>query len=186
MSITLHGPFRQLMRHKPAEHVDISSSLYVVALGSAVVPMHHLDYRPPLLTLDNLDCGAGNLMALPFANATVASLSCMHVIEHIGLSRYGDPLDPLGDVKAALELARVKAPGGRFLFATPVGRARVCFNGHRIYGFEMVSGLFSELKLEEWALIPENPSEGLVQNAAPELINSQKYACGRFVFRKDA
>jgi SAM-dependent methyltransferase len=177
---------RQLMRHKPAEHVDIASSLYFVALGSAVVPMCHLDYRPPLLTLDNLECGAGDLMALPFASGTVASLSCMHVIEHIGLSRYGDPLDPLGDMKAARELARVLAPGGRFLFAAPVGRARACFNGHRIYSFEMVRRLFPELTLEEWALIPDDPLEGLVPNTAPELVNAQNYACGCFVFRKDA
>jgi SAM-dependent methyltransferase len=175
---------RQLVRHRPAEHVDISSSLYFVALGSAVVPMRHLDYRPPLLALSNLECGAGDLTALPFASGTVPSLSCMHVIEHIGLSRYGDPLDPQGDLKAARELTRVLAPGGRFLFATPVGRRRVCFNGHRIYSFEMVCQLFPELKLEEWALIPENPPDGLVQNAAPELINRQNYACGCFAFRK--
>ncbi len=76
---------RQLQRHKPSEHVDISSSLYFVVLGSAVVPMRHFDYRPPLLTLENLTCAACDLMALPFPDNSIPSLSCMHVIEHIGL-----------------------------------------------------------------------------------------------------
>jgi SAM-dependent methyltransferase len=177
---------RQLQKHKPRLHVDIASSLYFVALGSAFVPMRHLDYRVPLLALDNLACDAGDLMSLPFADNSIESLSCMHVIEHVGLARYGDPLDPLGDIKAANELSRVLAHDGRFLFAAPVGRARVCFNGHRIYSFEMVCELFRELEIAEWALIPGEPPDGLVENAAPELINQQRYGCGCFVFRKPA
>jgi hypothetical protein len=31
----------------------------------------------------------------------------MHVVEHIGLGRYGDPIDPDGDLKAISELKRV-------------------------------------------------------------------------------
>jgi len=175
---------RQLQQQKPREHVDISSSLYFVALGSAVVPMRHLDYRPPLLKLDDLVCTGGDLMALPFPDNSIESLSCMHVIEHIGLARYGDPLDPQGDVKAAMELSRVLAPGGRFLFATPVGRRRICFNGHRIYDFDSVRLLFPALHLAEWSLVPDDPLQGLLSEPPRELINSQEYACGCFVFQK--
>jgi SAM-dependent methyltransferase len=169
---------------QPEEHVDISSSLYFVALGSAVVRMRHLDYRPPALLLDNLQCEAGDLTQLPFAADSVPSLSCMHVIEHIGLGRYGDPLDPLGDVKAGAELTRVLAPGGTLLFVTPVGRARIVFNGHRIYSFEMVKALFSGLELREWALIPDDATQGLQPGVAPEVVDAQHYACGCFVFQK--
>lgn len=195
---TAHTPFdrhyiyhsawalRQLQRYKPREHVDVSSSLCFVALGSAVVPMHHLDYRPPTLMLDNLACVAGNLMALPFADNSVESLSCMHVIEHVGLARYGDPLDPSGDIKAAKELSRVLAPGGRLLFVSPVGRTRVCFNGHRIYDFDVICSLFPHLHLAEWALIPDDPSQGLIANATPEQFSQQQYACGCFAFRKQS
>jgi len=193
---TVHTPFdrhyiyhtawalRQLHQHKPREHVDISSALYFVALGSAVVPMLHLDYRPPLLMLDNLVCAAGDLTALPFDDKSVESLSCMHVIEHVGLARYGDSLDPEGDIKAARELSRVLARGGRLLFVTPVGRRRVCFNGHRIYDFDSVRSLFPGLHLDEWALIPDDPSQGLVPQAAPEVIDRQGCACGCFVFKQ--
>lgn len=175
---------RQLVRLRPAEHVDVSSSLYFVALASAIVPMRHLDYRPPALHLDNLECSAGDLMALPFADGSVQSLSCMHVIEHVGLGRYGDPLDPLGDAKACRELSRVLAVGGTLLFVTPVGRARICFNGHRIYSFAMIQALFPTLELREWALIPDNGPEGIIPNATPEMVNAQSYACGCFVFCK--
>jgi len=175
---------RQLLRHSPREHVDVASSLYFVALGSAVVPMRHLDYRPPLLMLDDLACDAGDLMSLPFTDDSVESLSCMHVIEHVGLARYGDRLDPSGDIKAAKELSRVLAPDGRLLFVAPVGRRRVCFNAHRVYDFDSVRSLFPGLQLAEWALIPDDPSRGLIPEAPPELINAQEYACGCFAFHK--
>jgi hypothetical protein len=35
----------------------------------------------------------------------------MHVVEHVGLGRYGDALDPKGDARACAELARVLAQG---------------------------------------------------------------------------
>ena len=38
------------------------------------------------------------------ADNSVDSLSCMHVIEHIGLGRYGDPINAKGDELAAGEL----------------------------------------------------------------------------------
>ncbi|MBI4470329.1 MAG: DUF268 domain-containing protein [Acidobacteria bacterium] len=175
---------RQLARLRPAEHVDVSSSVYFVALASAIAPIRHLDYRPPALFLDNLKCEEGDLMALPLKDGSVASLSCMHVIEHIGLGRYGEPIDPLADAKACRELSRVLAPSGILLFVTPVGRARTRFNAHRIYSFAMVKGLFPRLQLLEWTLIPDDATQGLLPNMAPELVDEQSYACGCFAFRK--
>lgn len=175
---------RQLVRHQPREHVDVSSSVYFVALASAIVPMRHLDYRPPALDLPRLDCSAGDLMALPFADRAVASLSCMHAVEHIGLGRYGDPLDPCADLKAAAELSRILAPGGRLYLVVPVGRCRVAFNAHRVYDFQSVRALFPALDLDQWALVPDDPSQGLVPNATAETIDAQEYGCGCFVFRK--
>ena len=113
---------RLLARNKPGRHVDISSSLYFVGIASAFVPFLHYDYRPPDLRLDNLETGFADLLKLPFSDGSVDSLSCMHVVEHVGLGRYGDPLDAEGDTKAMRELTRVLAPGGNLLFVVPIGR----------------------------------------------------------------
>ncbi|MGC1272200.1 MAG: DUF268 domain-containing protein [Planctomycetaceae bacterium] len=175
---------RQLRRFSPHEHVDVSSAIYFVALGSAVVPIRHIDFRPPQILLDNVECEAGDVTALRFEDASLDSLSCMHVIEHIGLGRYGDSLDPLGDLKAAAELQRVLAPGGRLLFVTPVGQPRITFNAHRIYSFEMVARLFPKLALREWMLIPDDTNSGPIEGASPALFDQQKYACGCFIFER--
>ncbi len=178
---------RELAARKPQRHVDFSSSLWFVGLGSAICPIEHYDYRPPELSLDNVKVGSCDLMQLPFADNTLASISCMHVIEHIGLGRYGDHIDATGDRKAMQELARVLAPGGTLLFATPVGRPRIVFNAHRIYSYEEILAAFPELTVESFALITDGRHGGkLVVNADPAMVAEQRYGCGCWVFRKPA
>lgn len=176
---------RVLARTRPARHVDISSSLYFAALVSAFVPVDFYDYRPADLKLDNLASRQADLMQLPFADGDVKSLSCMHVVEHVGLARYGDAMDVDGDLKAVAELGRVLAPGGDLLFVVPVGKPRVQFNAHRIYSYAQVLGFFPGLQLVEYALIPDKAEQGhLVIGASEALTDSQKYACGCFWFRR--
>lgn len=169
----------------PSVHVDVSSSLHFCTILSAFVPVRFYDYRPADLRLDKLVSEAGDLLALPFADRSVESLSCMHVVEHVGLGRYGDPLDPNGDLKAIDELKRVLAPGGTLLFVVPVGRPRLMFNAHRIYSYDQVLDFFGDFELEEFALIPDEPAQGgLVRGASREMVEGQRYGCGCFRFRK--
>lgn len=174
---------RVLADTRPAQHVDISSYVYFAALVSAFVPVAYYEYRPADLPLSNLTSHRCDLLALPFADASVRSLSCMHVVEHVGLGRYGDPLDPAGDLKAISELQRVLAVGGDLLFVVPVGRPRVVFNAHRIYSYEQVVDAFHELRLTQTALIPDDTSRILV-DSRPEDFRAQNYGCGCFWFTR--
>jgi len=152
---------------------------------SAFVPVKFYDYRRADLRLSNLSSESADLMALPFADSSVDSLSCMHVVEHIGLGRYGDSLDPDGDLKAISELKRVVAPKGTLLFVVPIGKPKVMFNAHRIYSYEQVTTYFSGLELKEFALIPDDPGEGgLIYDATKEQADKQTYGCGCFWLRK--
>jgi SAM-dependent methyltransferase len=178
---------RVLARTRPVHHIDIGSSLYFCAIASAFVKLTHYDYRPPRIDLPGLGVGAADLLDLSFETGSIASLSCMHVIEHVGLGRYGDRLDPAGDARAASELSRVLAPGGRLLFATPVGRPAIHFNAHRIYSHEAVLALFPGLELEEFALITDKRDEAgptLLLDADPARVSRQRYGCGCYVFVK--
>lgn len=178
---------RVLARLKPDEHVDISSSLFFCALVSAFVRVRFYDYRPPALELDNLEVGRADLTRLPFVDDSLASLSCMHVIEHIGLGRYGDPLQVDGDLVALRELQRVVAPDGSLLLVLPVGRPRVQFNAHRIYSHQQILEQFpvAAWELREFALIPEkSASGGLLLAVSPEEVEQEVYACGCYWFQK--
>jgi hypothetical protein len=176
---------RVLARTRPSEHVDISSSLYFAAIASAFIPIRHYDFRPPQLRLSNLSVEHADLSALPFQDGAVRSLSCMHVVEHIGLGRYGDRLDPEGDLKAVSELKRVTAVGGDLLFVVPVGRPRLRFNAHRIYSYDQVIDCFADMETIGFALIPDDPKQGgLMERATGKTADAQSYGCGCFWFRK--
>jgi SAM-dependent methyltransferase len=170
---------------RPAQHVDISSTLHFCSIVSAFVNVRFYDYRPADLQLSGLTSQHADLTALPFPSASIASLSCLHVVEHIGLGRYGDPLDPNGDVKAIDELQRVLAPGGTLLFVVPVGKPRIQFNAHRIYSYDQLRSLFAGLKLKACALVPDDPSAGgLLNDPPPQLFDEQRYGCGCFWFQR--
>lgn len=176
---------RIVRRINPAEHVDISSTLHFCSMLSAFIPVRFHDYRPADLQLSGLVSGRADLGNLPFADGSVASLSCMHTVEHIGLGRYGDPLDPEGDLKAMAELQRVVAPGGSLLFVVPVGAPRIHFNAHRIYAHRQVVEAFPGMELREFALVPDDPGDGgLIVNATAEQSDAQHYGCGCFWFVK--
>ena len=124
----------------------------------------------------------GSVLELPFADRSQRSLSCLHVIEHVGLGRYGDPLDPQGTLKALAELQRVLAPGGDLLVGVPVGRERVCFNAHRVLAPTTVIATMSELTLREFSAVDDRGA--LVRDASPEHFAGADYACGLFHFTR--
>lgn len=178
---------RKVKEINPEFHIDIASSLYFCSLVSAFVPVRFYDYRPPVLELPNLEVYHGDLMKLPFESNSISSLSCMHTVEHIGLGRYGDPIDPDGDLKAIRELKRVLAPGGSLLFVVPIGgKAKIMFNAHRIYSYEMITDYFKDLELKEFSLIPEFAKNGvgIIINATKEQVDKESYGCGCFWFIK--
>ncbi len=176
---------RKVQQIAPEKHVDIASSLYFPGIVSAFIPVEFYDYRPAPLHLSNLETKHADLTKLHFASDSIPSLSCLHTVEHIGLGRYGDPIDPEGDIKACAELARVLAPHGSLLFVTPIGKeAIIQFNAHRIYTHEKVLALFPTLKLEEFSFIPEHGTDGIREHANPDELKNETYACGCFWFKK--
>lgn len=176
---------RILAQIRPPYHVDISSKLDFSTIVSAFIPVRFYDYRPAQISLSNLTSEYADLLNLPFKDASIPSLSCMHVVEHIGLGRYGDAIDPEGDLKAMRELERVLSHKGTFLFVVPIGKPQIQFNAHRIYSYKQILEYFKDLTLKEFTLIPDNAQKvGLIQNASEDESNQQAYGCGCFWFIK--
>ncbi|MGH8246030.1 MAG: DUF268 domain-containing protein, partial [Gammaproteobacteria bacterium] len=145
--------FRKIAERRPAQHVDVGSTALLVGCIAGLVPTVSIDVRPLQAGIPGLEVRSGNITELPFPDGSVGSLSALCVIEHIGLGRYGDPVDPEGTRKAALELARVLAPGGDLYVSTPIGRSYVAFNAHRSFTTDEFLSLFSSLKLVDYQLV---------------------------------
>lgn len=169
---------RIVKKINPDKHIDISSTLHFCSQLSAFIPVEFYDYRPAELSLDNLTSGKADLINLPFADQSISSISCMHTIEHVGLGRYGDPLEPDADLKAITELKRVVKKGGSLLLVTPIGKPRIQFNAHRIYSFQMINDLFGEFELADFSLVTDNNQ--FLSPAPVAIVENQKYGCGCF------
>lgn len=175
---------RVLAKTKPRVHVSFGDSLYFVGIASGFTSITFCDIRKSGLPFRDIQEDSANLTSLPPSwTGTLESVSCMHVLEHVGLGRYGDTLDARGDRKAAAELARVLAPGGQLLMVLPMeDPPRVCFNAHRLYSYLQVMELFPNLSLLEFTLIT---NEGqFFENAHPGLLEGRKYSCGCFRYTK--
>lgn len=178
---------RKLVALNPPIHYDISSHSYFIGVLSALIPIRYFEYRHVPINLPGLETASADICCLPFADASIASLSCMHTVEHIGLGRYGDPLDYDGDLKAMKELKRVVAAGGHLLFVVPIGKpARIEFNAHRIFAYEDIVSFFTpEMKLEEFSLISyDNTGKYALTTHASEEECSANYALGCFHFSR--
>ena len=173
---------RRVVATAPRLHVDIASQVIFPNLLGAVLPVIFVDYRPLEARLTGVQCMSGNLLGLPFASGSIASLSCLHIVEHIGLGRYGDPLNPRGTHIAVRELACVLAPDGNLFLATPIGQPRLCFNAHRIHAADVIRAMLPELELVEFSGIHDDGQ--YVEHAEIEVFRDSRYACGLFWFKR--
>jgi SAM-dependent methyltransferase len=173
---------REIHGFAPARHVDVGSRITFVLGLAAFVPTTFVDLRPLCVDIPNLQTQAGTLLALPFGDQELESLSCLHVAEHVGLGRYGDPLDPDGSAKAAAELARVLAPGGRLWLGLPVGRERTNFNAHRVHDPRRVPSMFPGLELENLAGVDD--AGVYLEDLDPSDLSASEWACGLYRFTR--
>lgn len=133
---------------KPAHHYDIGSSAKTIGILSQFTPITFVDIRPIELELPNLFFKKGSILDLPFEDNSIESLSSLCVVEHIGLGRYGDPIDPFGSEKAIKEIKRVVKVGGVVLFSVPVdSENKIYFNAHRAFTRDYILELFDGFEI---------------------------------------
>jgi 2-polyprenyl-3-methyl-5-hydroxy-6-metoxy-1,4-benzoquinol methylase len=110
-------------------------------------------------------------------------VTCLSMIEHVSLGRYGDPLDPWGDVRMAANLRRILRPGGIMVISFPSGRGCVLFNQHRIYTRHRRSALFGGLKLVH--RVADRSLIAQCRQKAAQLVRSISFTQPIYVLQKD-
>lgn len=186
----------EIIKNKPQNHIDIGSRVdgFISHLLAAGVETSIIDIRP--LKLNNIGFGVPKLHFIQ-ADATnlehiddnsINSLSSLHAVEHFGLGRYGDEIDPEAHFKAMHSLERVLAVGGTLYFSVPIGkRDKVCFNAHRIFSPLTVVNTMDKLNLVNMFLIHDAK---IIQYTKEEVVaqrymeNIGGYDCGIFIFKK--
>ncbi|XRB07684.1 DUF268 domain-containing protein [Pycnococcus provasolii] len=75
----------------------------------------------------------------------VASFSS---VEHSGMGRYGDPMNPSADIEAVAAMSCLVKKGGRMFLGVPSGGDSVHWNAHRVYGAKRFPLLTVNWKLQ--------------------------------------
>jgi SAM-dependent methyltransferase len=170
------------------EHLDVGSRFdgFVTHLLAGGVDVTYVDSRPlgfewPHLLVVQDD--ARELASIE--SESFESVSCLHALEHFGLGRYGDEVDPDGWRRGIAALARVTAPGGKLYLSVPVGQQRREGNWHRVFEpgtirQEVCSHGFT---ICDFAVVDDAGT--FHAKHRPEAWSLARYACGIFVFRKE-
>ena len=176
---------RKIFERRPARHVDIASRLDgFVSHVLAFMPVEVIDVRPLKSSLAGLSFVQADATTLGnYPDESIESISSLHAIEHFGLGRYSDPVDPDACFAAMRSLARVLSPGGRLYFSVPVGRERLEFNAHRIFNPHSILTSFSSLTLLSFATVDDDGN--FLPNARLADYADANFACGMFEFTKD-
>jgi SAM-dependent methyltransferase len=137
-----------LFKNKPNLHYDIGSSFKTISIIAQFTNVVFIDIRPPNIKVPNVIFIKGDITNLPFPDSSIQSLSSLCVIEHIGLGRYGDKLNPFGSEKAIKELKRVCSPGGLIYISLHVDSYnKIYFNAHRAFTRDYIMELFEGFEI---------------------------------------
>jgi len=171
----------KLKAASPSRHVDVGSSMMFVAMVLQLCDLTYVDVRPIAISHPRFIYKCGNLMEMPFESGSLESISSLSVVEHVGLGRYGDRIDPEGTNKACAELARILAPGGNLYVAVPTEKnSSTHFNAHRIFSPDTFVSKFPGLRMiaERYAL-----ADRIICRCEYDELK-QPYAFGCFQFTK--
>jgi hypothetical protein len=175
---------RKIYEARPARHVDVGSRVDgFVAHVLVFMPVEVIDIRPLKSEVRGLTFTQADAMKLDqYETSSLPSLSSLHAVEHFGLGRYGDPIDPDGWRAAIAALQRILAPGGRLYFSVPIGRERVIFNAERVFSPRTILAAFRELRLVSFSAVDERGR--LVEDADPARFEDCGDSCGLFELTK--
>ncbi len=175
---------RKIYERRPATHVDVGSRIdgfvahLLTFMPVTVVDIRHL--RSSVAGLTFLKSDATNLTEL--GDGSVESVSSLHAVEHFGLGRYGDAIDPHGWRAGLRSLARVLRRGGRLYLSLPIGVPRVEFNAHRVFAPATILEALADLQLVSFSAVDD--AGDLAENVNPENYATALFSCGLFEYTK--
>lgn len=119
---------------------SVSPWIEAIVLSRGAASVTTVDYCPIDVKSDKI---VFHLVGDPeLKNKQFDVVATFSSIEHDGLGRYGDPINPTGDISATEEAYDILRPGGVLLFSVPVGAGCIEGNFHRIYNRKRLNRLF--------------------------------------------
>lgn len=145
--------------NKPLKHVDVGSRLdgFISHVASfreiEVFDIRNIETKIKNIKFKKLDI---NQITSNLENYT-DSLSCLHTIEHIGLGRYGDKVDPNGHKKSFCNLIKILKKNGILYISIPISKKNaVFFNAERRFNPLDILSWSDKVELKKFDYIDDN------------------------------
>lgn len=174
---------------KPEKHVDIGSRVDgFVAHVASFREIEIFDIRPITTSIPGVTFKQADFMSPAGIASYCDSLSCLHALEHFGLGRYGDPIDPKGYEAGIRNMAHILRSGGALYISVPVGIERVEFNAQHVFNPNTIVDIAerNQLVLREFSVF--SADSGLVDMGtsfeALVSVGKRRYCLGIFIFVK--
>jgi len=97
--------------------------------------------------VQNLRCLVGDVRKTSFENNFFDCVIAVSTLEHIGLGRYSEWLEPDGDITAISEISRILSKNGTLLITLPFGKEEV-FPSHRVYNQKRLRAILKGFRVE--------------------------------------
>ena len=127
---------QKVFMRNPRMHLDVGSRIDgFVAQVAAFRKIFVADVRPTADIADNIKSEVIDF-SKPIAGSMFDkydSISCLHALEHFGLGRYGDQIDPNGHISGINNFSKILQKGGILYLSVPIGKYKIAFNAHRIF-----------------------------------------------------
>lgn len=148
------------------KHFDIGSRIdgFIAHLIAMNIKVSLIDVRKFPGEVENLRTIVDDATQLKQVSyESIESMSALCSLEHFGLGRYGDPVDPEACFKCFKEIQKRIKQGGHLYISLPIGKERVEFNAHRVFYPSTIIENFSLMELEEFSCTAEGKIEYNVQ-----------------------
>lgn len=175
-----------IYKKNPKKHVDIGSRIDgFVAHVASFRKVEIIDIRKNNFQFKNIIFKRQDINKIRKKKFNYCdSLSCLHTLEHFGLGRYGDKIDPIGHIKGFKNLIKILKLGGTLYVSFPISEKNTTyFNSERSFNPREILKWSDELELKRFDVIDDN--EKLFLNLNLNKYNKKlKYGCGIYTFKK--
>lgn len=179
---------QKIFLKNPERHIDVGSRIDgFVAHVAAFREIQVLDIRNLISKSKNIVFRQADLMNPASKSEKADSVSCLHVLEHFGLGRYGDSINPNGHLVGFQNLAEMVTIGGHLYLSFPIGDERVEFNAHRVIGPRSPLTWDSgdcELKLVDFAFVDDSGDLHPASTIDSAVSYQLAYGCGIYTFER--
>ncbi len=147
---------RHLASNLPEIHYDIGSRIdgFIGHISCFIPKIVLIDVRPLDKNIPGVTYQCMDATKLQFlADESIESISSLCALEHFGLGRYGDDINPNGCFEAFSSIQRVLKKGGYAYIAVPIGKEHLEFDAHRIFYASTIVECFSQMELLEFSAV---------------------------------